>query len=78
MEGQSIALFVVGVLLSCIGVLIATLVSQATKTFSHKIDELMGLYGMTLEELKEISKRVDVHEVEIQLNKKDISTLQNS
>jgi len=74
-DGQAIALFVIGILLTCIGVLIASLVSNATKSFEKKINELMTLYGMTLEELAHLNKTVLRHEIKLERHEGDINNL---
>ncbi len=78
MEGQTIALFVIGILLTCIGALIAYLVANATQTFKEKINDLTNLYGKTLEELKETNKIVLKHEIKLETHDFEIESLKNS
>ncbi len=78
MDGQAIALFVIGILLTLIGVLIASLVKGATATFEKKIDELMTLYGMTLEELAHLNKIVLKHEIKLETHDGEIKNLQEN
>lgn len=76
MELQSIVLFIIGTLLTCIGFLIAYLVATATNTFKEKISEFTRLYALTLEELKAINNIVIKHEVKIEAHEVDIKELQ--
>ena len=78
MEGQTIALFIIGILLTCIGALIAYLVATATQTFKDKINDLTDLYGKTLEELKEINKIVLKHEIKLETHDFEIESLKNT
>lgn len=75
MDGQTIALFVIGILLTCIGALIAGLVLNATQTFKDKINDLTDLYGKTLEELKEINKIVLRHEIKLETHEVELDNL---
>jgi hypothetical protein len=75
MDGQTIALFVIGILLTCIGALIAGLVLNATQTFKDKINDLTDLYGKTLEELKEINKIVLKHEIKLETHEVELDNL---
>lgn len=75
MEGQTIALFVIGILLTFIGALIAYLVANATQTFKDKINDLTDLYGKTLEELKEINKIVIKHAIKLETHEVEIDNL---
>ena len=76
MELQSIVLFIIGTLLTCIGFLIAYLVANATNTFKEKINEFTRLYSLTLEELKAINNIVIKHEIKIEAHEVDIKELQ--
>ena len=78
MDGQTIALFIIGILLTCIGALIAGLVLNATQTFKDKINDLTKLYGKTLEELKEINKIVLKHEIKLEAHDFEIESLKNT
>jgi len=78
MEGQTIALFVIGILLTFISALIAYLVATATQTFKDKINDLTKLYGKTLEELKEINKIVLKHEIKLETHDFEIESLKNT
>ena len=78
MDGQTIALFIIGILLTCIGALIAGLVVNATQTFKDKINDLTSLYGKTLEELKETNKIVLKHEIKLETHDFEIESLKNT
>ena len=75
MDGQTIALFIIGILLTCIGALIAGLVLNATQTFKDKINDLTDLYGKTLEELKEINKIVLRHQIKLETHEVELDNL---
>ena len=78
MELQTIIISCIGGLLSVIGFLIIVLVRFAVKSFEDKIDDLMTLYRMSVEEIHDIKvkvtdqgKRIDFHDKEIdRLNEK--------
>lgn len=76
-DGQTIALFVIGILLTCIGFLIAYLVANATATFKEKISEFTLLYGKTLEELKKINMIVIKHEMKLETHEVEIGNLRD-
>ena len=78
MDGQTIALFVIGILLTFIGALIAYLVANATQTFKDKINDLTSLYGKTLEELTQINKIVIKHEIKLETHDVEIKNLKKA